>query len=205
MNLKKVDEALERFLSRYPDGFADEALQPMVKRHKTAKIGEEVAALFSESSFGQSELICENFTKIVSKSSLISLFEKPKVKEAVKTMHMEQIDTLSIGLYDLLHGDKESGFESMVEVLAPLKLAKWSIITLIPYYFDRAHNYFIKPTTTKDIIKFFELEGLMYKPKPSYAFYNDYTKALEKIKAHINTDYRNDNAAFTGMLMIGMK
>jgi hypothetical protein len=184
---------------------ADEALQPTVKKHKTAKIGDEVRERFGESSFGQSEVVCANFAKIVSKSTMVSLFEKPKVRDAVKAFNMEQFDTLSIALYEVLHGGKQEGFESMVEVLAPLKLAKWSLVTLIPYYYDREHNYFIKPTTTKEIIKFFEMDDVQFKPRPSYAFYEAYTKHLDAIRTHLDFDYGNDNAAFTGMLMMGVK
>ena len=200
MNFKKLKEAEKGFFELYPDGFEDKALQRIVKRHNTAKIGESVREMFAHDNFAFAELICENFAKIVSKSSLISLFEKPKLRDAVKQMSIEQKDMLSIGLYELLYGDKQDGFESIVDVLSLYKLAKWSIVTLIPYYFARDENFFIKPTTTKDIIAFFELEALQYKPKPSYEFYERYTKALTKMKAQVESSLGADNAGFTGFL-----
>ena len=206
MNLEKLKNAEEYFLELYPDGFKDIGLQPIVKRHNTAKIGEHVRELFTKKNFAQPELICENFAKIVSKSTLISLFEKPKVRDMVTSMRMERRDMLSIGLYEMLYGDKKEGFETLVEVLSFYGLAKWSIVTLIPYYFYRNKEFFIKPTTTKNILLFFEIEGLVYKPKPSYEFYAAYTTVLETMKQNVGEKIsHDDNAAFTGFLMMAME
>ena len=113
---------------------------------------------------------------------------------------------LSIGLYEMLYGDKEESFETLVEVLSFYGLAKWSIVTLIPYYFYRNKEFFIKPTTTKNILSFFEIEGLTYKPKPSYEFYAAYTTVLETMKQNVGEKIsHDDNAAFTGFLMMAME
>lgn len=205
MNLTKLKEAEASFFTFYPKGFADEALLPIIKRHNTAKIGQSVRELFAPEKFLSTEEIGESFAKIVSKSSLISLFEKPKVREMVKQMSMEQQDMFSIGLYELLHGKKEKGFEILIDVLSIYKLAKWSIVTLIPYYYARDQAFFIKPTTTKDIIKFFEIEGFTYKPRPTYEFYERYTKVLEEMKSQVGPLIGQDNAGFTGFLMMAMK
>ncbi|WP_310439760.1 hypothetical protein [Sulfuricurvum sp.] len=205
MNFKKLTEAEASFFTFYPKGFEDEALLSIIKRHKTAKIGESVRELFAPEKFSCTEEIGESFAKIVSKSSLISLFEKPKVRDMVKAMSMEQQDMFAIGLYELLHADKEKGFNILVDVLSIYKLAKWSIVTLIPYYYARDKEFFIKPTTTKDIIKFFEISGLEYKPKPTYEFYMRYTQILQEMKSHVSPLIGADNAGFTGFLMMAMK
>jgi hypothetical protein len=205
MNLTKLKEAEASFFTFYPKGFEDEALLPIIKRHNTAKIGQSVRELFAPEKFSRTEEIGESFAKIVSKSSLISLFEKPKVRDMVKQMSMEQEDMFAIGLYELLHANKEKGFEILVDVLSIYKLAKWSIVTLIPYYYARDQAFFIKPTTTKDIIKFFEIEGFTYKPRPTYEFYERYTKVLEEMKSQVSPLIGQDNAGFTGFLMMAMK
>jgi len=205
MNKLKLQDLKEHFFTLYPKGFEDDGLQQIVKRHNTVKIGETVKEMFSPENFAQREIICENFSKIVSKSSLISLFEKPKVRDMVKSMSMEQKDIFSIGLYELIHGRQKLGFETLVEVLAFYKLAKWSLVTLIPYYYAREKEIFIKPTTTKDIIKFFEIENLIYKPKPSFDFYKKYKKIIFDLKKDVKELRNKDNAGFTGFLMIGMK
>lgn len=206
MNLEKLKNAEAYFLELYPEGFQDRGLQPIIKRHNTAKIGELVQELFAKENFSQPELICENFAKIVSKSTLISLFEKPKVRDMIKSMRMERRDMVSIGLYEMLYGDKKEGFEILVDVLSSYGLAKWPIVTLVPYYFYRDKEFFIKPTTTKNILSFFEIEGLVYKPKPSYEFYVEYTTVLTTMKHNIgNKISHDDNAGFTGFLMMAME
>lgn len=205
MNLQKLKEAEASFFTFYPNGFEDEALLPIIKRHNTAGIGKSVKELFALECFSRTEEICESFAKIVSKSSLISLFEKPKVRDMVKQMSMEQQDMLAIGFFELLHANKEKGFGILVDVLSTYKLAKWSIVTLIPYYYARDKSFFIKPTTTKDIIKFFEIGGITYKPRPTYEFYEKYTKILEEMKSQVSPLIGEDNAGFTGFLMMVMK
>ncbi|MDD4856423.1 MAG: hypothetical protein PHU41_11350 [Sulfuricurvum sp.] len=205
MNLSKLKEAEENFFMFYPKGFEDEALLPIIKRHNTAKIGKSVREMFAPDRFARTEQICENFAKIVSKSSFISLFEKPKVRDMVKQMSMEQQDMLSIGLYEFLHANQKKGFEILVDVLSIYKLAKWSIVTLIPYYYARDKEFFIKPTTTKGIIKFFEISALEYKPKPTYEFYVQYTQILEEMKSLVDASIGKDNAGFTGFLMMVME
>ncbi|WP_041956131.1 hypothetical protein [Sulfurospirillum arsenophilum] len=206
MNLHKLQEAEAYFLELYPQGFEDVGLLPIIKRHNTAKLGEQVREMFAKENFTQPDIICENFAKIVSKSTLISLFEKPKVRDMIKSMRMERKDMLCIGLYEMLYGDQKEGFDTLVEVLSFYSLAKWSIVTLIPYYFYRDKEFFIKPTTTKNIIEFFEIEGLAYKPKPSYEFYVAYKKILGSMRAEVSEKISpNDNAGFTGFLMMIME
>lgn len=205
MNLDKLKFAEANFFAFYPKGFEDEGLLPIIKRHNTEGIGKSVQELFAPEKFQNPDEICESFAKMVSKSTLISLFEKPKVRDMIKTMSMDQRDMLSIALYEMLHGKRENGFEMIVEVLAIYTLAKWSIVTLISYYYDREKNFFIKPTTTKDIIKFFEIGGIVYKPRPSYEFYERYTRILSEMRAHVNPLIGRDNAGFTGFLMMAME
>ena len=206
MNLEKLKNAEAYFLELYPDGFNDVGLLPIIKKHATAKMSELTHELFAKENFSQPELICENFAKIVSKSTLISLFEKPKVRDMVKSMRMERRDMLSIGLYEMLYGDKKEGFETLVDVLMSYGLAKWSIVTLIPYYFYRDKEFFIKPTTTKNILAFFNIEDIRYHSTPTYAFYVAYKKMLETMKSHVGEKIsHDDNAAFTGFLMMAME
>lgn len=204
MNLEKLKEAEANFFAFYPKGFEDEGLLPIIKRHNTAGIGKSVREIFAPERFRNPDEIGESFAKIVSKSTLVSLFEKPKVRDMVKHMRMEQKDILSIALYELLHGNQEQGFSMMVELLALFGLAKWSIVTLIPYYYDRENNFFIKPSTTKEIIKFFEIGGIVYKPRPTYEFYTQYTRELAQMRAQVSPLIGSDNAGFTGFLMMAM-
>lgn len=204
-DVKKLKILEAHFFNLYPKGFEDEQIQAIIKKHNTAKIGESVRKMFAPDNFAQPQPICENFAKIASQSTLISLFEKPKVRETVKQMSIEQKDALSHGLYELLHGKKESGFCELVDILARYGLAKWSIVTLLPYYYARDKEIFVKPNTTKDIINYFEIAELSYKPKPSYEFYAKYKEVIDGMKSLVDESLGRDNAGFTGFLMMTMR
>ena len=55
------------------------------------------------------------------------------------------------------------------------------------------------------IIKYFELEDLIYKPKPSFKFYEKYAKALDKMKENLDDSLTFDNVAFTSFLKIAIE
>ncbi len=205
MNLNRLKEIEAYFFETYPEGFDDIALLPIVKRHNTAKITAQTKDSFKADNFAQPQKIIENMATIIAKSSLISLFEKPLFKNETQAMNMAQKDTLSIGLYEFLYGRKAEGFELMVDVLAEKKLAKWTYVTAIGYYFYPDREYFVKPTTTKDIIRYLKLENLYYKPRPSYAFYANYQKALDECKTYVSPTLGSDNAKFTGFLRMGIQ
>ena len=73
------------------------------------------------------------------------------------------------------------------------------------YYNNRQKEYFIKPTTTKNVIKYFEIKDLVYKPTPSFEFYDSYKKVLNEMKKNVHKSLYPDNAAFTGFLRIVME
>jgi hypothetical protein len=123
----------------------------------------------------------------------------------IATLNSYEKDMLSIEIYEFLYGDKKVGFEGLVEFLSEYKLAKWTIISVVPYCINRDQEYFIKPTTTKSIIKTFDLEDCIYKPKPSFEFYDNYKKALDKMKSSIDKSLSPDNVGFTAFLKVAME
>lgn len=97
--LNKLKILEEHFFEMYPNGFDDEALKVMVKRHKADKLKEFTKCSFSKDMFAIPLQICEDAKKVISRSSLIFLFEKPKFKDAINSMSLEQKEIFSIGLY----------------------------------------------------------------------------------------------------------
>ncbi|QKF81857.1 hypothetical protein [Halarcobacter ebronensis] len=203
--IEKLKDLEAEFLEHYPKGLEDEEILKIVKRFKSEKFEQECKELFKKENFPQPELICSSFVKIVSKSPLISLFEKPKLRDAINSMGIYEKDMFSLALEDLLYGNKKDGFESLSEILIEYKLAKWTIITLVPYYLNRKNEYFIKPTTTKDILKYFEINTIVYKPKVDYEFYKEYKKFLDNLKKEADSSLTSDNAGFTGFLRMSLK
>jgi len=205
MNLEKLKDLESEFLERYPKGFEDAHFFPTMKKFKPEKLEEFAKEVLKKENFSNPNLVVDGFFKTIQKSVMVSLFDKLKLKDAITSLNSYEKDMLSIEIYELLYGDKKEGFEGLVEFLAQYNLAKWTLISIIPYSINRQTEYFIKPTTTKNIIKYFELTDLIYKPKPSFMFYENYTKVLDEMKSNIDDSLTFDNAAFTGFLKIGIE
>lgn len=204
MNFEKLKELEEEFLYVYPDGFQDAKFFPTMKKFKPEKLEEFAKEGLKKENFSNPSLVVENFFKTIQKSVMVSLFDKLKLRDMIASLNSYEKDMLSIELYDLLYGNKKEGFEGLVEFLAEYNLAKWTIISVVPYSINRQSEYFIKPTTTKNIIKYLEIKDLIYKPRPSFEFYNTYVKLLDKMKTKVDNSLTFDNAAFTGFLKIAI-
>ena len=89
-------------------------------------------------------------------------------------------------------------------MLAYYKIAKWPIVSAIPYYFAPKKEAFVKPTTAKGIIAYLEVEDLHYKPMPSWEFYRGYVRLLDQVKKEVHPSLSPGYAALSGFLMVSM-
>ncbi len=204
MNLSRLRAAEKEFLFLYPGGFLHPEMEKLGKKHKMAQRVEQAQDMFSEDAFVRSQRVAEDMVKTVSRSSMVSLFEKPKFRDYVNAMTHDEREALVYGLKDFLYGDQEYGFNIMLDLLKPARLAKWSLMTIIPNYVKPTEEVFIKPTTAKGVIHFFELKDLIYKPTPSYDFYVEYRKQILEMKNQVDPSLAINNAAFSGFLMMTM-
>jgi hypothetical protein len=205
MNLNKLKQAEESFFKQYPGGFEHPDLIAIGKKHKMDKMITFTQEGFSKENFNSPNTIIENMTKVISRSSMVSMFEKPKFKTFVNALAFQDQELLVDGLKELLHGKKQQGFEVLLEVFKAGKLAKWSLITICPTYFRPGSEVFVKPTTVKGIIEFFELQSLQYKPTPSWAFYKEYRAVINEMKSKVDACLAPSNAAFSGFLMMSLE
>lgn len=205
MNLEKLKDLESEFLHRYPTGFEDESFFPQIKKFNPEKLEVFAKEALKKENFSNPNLLIEGFFKTIQKSVMVSLFDKLKLKDAIASLNSYEKDMLSIEIYELLYGNKKEGFQGLVEFLAEYNLAKWTIISVTPYCINRQSEYFVKPTTTKIIIKYFELKDCIYKPKPSFEFYQNYTKALNEMKVNLHKSLTYDNVAFTSFLKIAIE
>lgn len=136
---------------------------------------------------------------------MISMFEKPKFRDFIKSLPGGDIDRLSEAFYEQLYGNHQQGFETILDLLRTQKLAKWSLISILPNYVFPDEEVFVKPTTAKGVIAHFELEGVVYKPQPSWDFYENYKAQILEMKALVDPTLKPSNAAFCGFLMMSFK
>lgn len=203
MNLKKLREAEALFLQRYPGGFENEEIQKIAaKRHNVGRLSEFAAEALAKPRFSKPGAVLDDIVKIATRSSMISRFEKPRFRDYVNGLGRNDREFLLSGYQRLLHGKQERGFNDVLDVLTEGGLAKWSLMTIHLLHLRPEREVFVKPTTTKNAIRQFELDGLEYRPRPSWDFYERYRAAINDMKSRLNPSLSPNNAAFTGFLMM---
>jgi hypothetical protein len=203
MNLRKLHEAEGLFLHRYPGGFQNEEMQKILaRRHNVGKLSEFAFAALAAKNFAKRGALLDDIVKIVSRSSMVSMFEKPRFRDYVNGLARSDRELLVAGYKRLLHGNQERGFNDVLDVLTEGKLAKWSLMTIHLYHFRPQTEVFVKPMTTKNVIRQFELEDVEYRPRPSWSFYERYRALIGEMKARVDPRLSPNNAAFTGFLMM---
>jgi hypothetical protein len=203
MDLNKLKQAEEMFLYRYPGGFDNpEIIAIRNKKHNVDKMIGFTQENFSLRNFKFPDQIVQNMIKVISRSSVISIFEKPRFRDFAETLSREDTQLISAGLKELLHGNEQIGFETILEMLKHGKLAKWSLMTVCQTYFHPQRDVLVKPATVKGIIGYFELKNLQYKPMPTWAFYEDYRSAIHEMKSSVDPSLSPSNAAFSWFLLL---
>lgn len=205
MNIDKLKQAEQAFLAIYPQGFQSPEMLEISKKHKMDKIVTFAHESFSPEALENTNETAENMIKLVTRSSMVSVFEKPKFRDAVRSMTPDEKSDLAESLSELLHGDEAKGFHQMLDILTKHNLAKWTLISVFRCYYYPDTDLLFKPTTVKNVIKQFELEGLVYKPRPSYEFFVNYRDAINSMKRNVSPSLSPSNAAFSGFLMMSIE
>jgi hypothetical protein len=188
------------FLMRYPGGFDDPDMLAITKKHNFDKMVALTQSVFDKVACSKIHVTADNMVKVISRSSMISMFEKPKFRDFVRNLNEYDKAFLVEALINMLHGKQQFGFEAMVDLLRTEKLAKWSLVSIIPAYYAPQKQVFVKPTTAKNILKFFQVDDPIYKPAPTWDFYKKYRQLMIEGKGHVNKSLSPSNAAFTGFL-----
>lgn len=204
MNIDKLKRAEHIFLNRFPGGFTHPDMIAIGKKHKMDRMTTLVRESFAKKKFRDTADTLQSMTKVVGSSSMVSIFEKPKFRDFVKSLEPKYQNALVSGLKEQLHGDEQKGFEKVLSVLQIGKLGKWTLISIAPVYFRPQVDVFVKPTTAKGVISYFELDSLQYKPQPSWEFYAEFRDIINDMKTKVDATLSPNNAAFTGFLMMSL-
>jgi hypothetical protein len=185
----------------YPNAFDNEDLKKIGKKHGMAKHEKYIREACSKENFKNGLNIFEDVAKIVSRSSLVSVFEKMRFRDLMKEFDLMEKREFLDAVYENLHGNERQGFERLVNLLDPYKLAKWPIITIFQTYYNPKKSVFMKPTTVKKIIKYLELD-LKYVVRPDFTLYKEYKKVINEMKKLVDKRLSPSNPAFSGFLML---
>jgi hypothetical protein len=202
VNLDKLKQAESNFMARYPGGFDDPGMAYIKKKHDVDKLVGFAGDNLGRAAFNQPENLADTILKIVSRSSMVSRFEKPPFKDFINSLNTHEKQSLADAMEKRLYGrNKRQGFEELLGMLTPFKLAKWSVISVVPFYFAPNKEVFVKPTTAKGVLTLLDVQGIEYKPRPTWEFYQGYQKLLGNIKKEVSPTLSPNNAALSGFLM----
>lgn len=205
LDLEKLKQLELEFLMKYPKGFSDPEMEKIAKKHNVNKMTDLSKECFSKRACSNVHVTAENMIKVISRSSMVSMFEKPKFRDFVRGLDENEKAFMVNALNQMLHGKKQFGFEALVDILKTAKLAKWSLVSIIPAYYSPTKEVFVKPTTAKNILKHFEITDPIYKPTPTWDFYKKYRKLINESKSLVDKSLSPSNAAFSGFLMMTVK
>jgi hypothetical protein len=202
MNLDKLHEAEASFLLRYPEGFADPAMADIRKKHNVDKLVFFAKENLTKSNCARPEHVADTLVKVVSRSSMVSRFEKPPFRSFIDALDSHEKKALAYAVEQRLYGKKQQGFEDMFGMLSHHKIAKWAVISVVPFYVAPKREVFVKPTTAKGILAYLEIPDLKYHPTPNWAFYKGYQALIGQVKKVVSPSLAPNNAALTGFLMM---
>lgn len=205
VNLDKLKQAEAAFLKEYPEGFGDPALETVRKRHNVDKLVDYAASELTEVTFNQPEKFTTALVTIISRASMVSRFEKPQFKDFIGALNSDEKSYLANAYKKRLKGRlKKQGFDEIVDMLARHKLARWSVVSAVPFYFAPNEEVFVKPTTAKGLIENLEVTDLKYQPRPTWEFYQGYQRLIKTVRQNVDKSLAPNNAALTGFLMMSL-
>ena len=206
MNIKKLKQAEADFLARFPGGFADPGLERVRKSHNVDRLADFTRSHVTEAALSRPHAFAETLLTIISRSSMVSRFEKPPFKEFLLGLSSTELRRLAAAFKERLFGrKKQQGFDDIVELFAHHRLARWSLVSAVPFYLAPSKEAFVKPSTARTIVTFLDMaEDLHYRPRPDWSFYRAYRRLILDIKKHVDPSLTPHNAATTGFLMVSM-
>jgi hypothetical protein len=205
MNFQRLKEAEASFLDRFPLGFRDPGMDVIRKRHNVDRLAEFARVSLTPMAFAQPQKFLDAIVTIIGRSSMVSRFEKAPFRDFIGSLTSKDKRVLTDAFEKRLQGRKKrEGFDEIVGLLARHKLARWSIVSAVPFYLNPTREVFVKPTTAKKIVSVLEIDELHYHPRPDWAFYDGYRKLILEAGKHLDPTLTPNNAAITGLLMFSL-
>lgn len=203
MNLDKLKTAETAFLSAYPLGFDTPGLKEMVKKHDMSRITLFAQNAFSPTALEDIEKATDDLVRLIARSSIVSVFEKAKLRDAVRSMSYGEREDMMGFVRELLHGHEAMGFDGLCGMLFRYGASKWPLVTALRCYYYPDTDLVIKPTTVKNVISHFGLIELHYVTQPNFAFYNKYRSAVQSLRSHTAAPMNSYAlAGYSGFLMM---
>lgn len=190
-----VEEAKERFLARFPEGFNDASyIGGTVKgtrKERAYKVDahknfvEDVGGGRYEQLLSEDPAeLCERLKRAMRSTNLASPYEKASLADALDQVDhcIPYLQALGGILTDRVAD--ESAFEAYFKALSELPAegsspAKWPNATIFPYLYDPCIHIFLKPEVTKGAARSIRID-LNYRPLPNWLTYSRLLEIADK-------------------------
>ncbi len=158
------DGAKARFLRIFPDGLHDQAYLDSERAYKIAakeKLDTTLPLKSALESSGNGEAALAVFRA----TNLLSPFEKTKLQDALRGPNADQFIK---GAAVFASGDTKAGLSDMAQALKPHDVAKWTVVTYLPFLWQPTSHMFLKPEVTKNFAE-----------RVGHSYANDYSPELD--------------------------
>jgi len=132
VNVARLREAEAAFLARFPKGFGDPGMEKIRKSHNVDRLAEFTRENIAEATLSRPQQFVDTLLKIVSRSSMVSRFEKPPFRDYLNALDSNAKRQLAEAYRKRLFGrHKREGFEEIVDLFADQKLARRSLVSAL--------------------------------------------------------------------------
>lgn len=154
-----------RFLRIFRDGFKSAAYPEYERDYKLAAKKKLDEGLPLDSALNGSNL-GEAALMVFRATNLLSPFEKSRLQEALRGPHA---DAFVRGAARFAQGEVRDGLAAMEKSLKPHDVAKWTVVTYLPFLWSPNQHMFLKPTVTQN-----------FASRVGHRFANDYVPQLDE-------------------------
>jgi hypothetical protein len=183
-----------KFLSFFPDGFADETYVETERTYKwnahvrwREQLGRaELERLIAD---GEHAEVAQRAVRIESGTNLLFSFEKMALRDAVRPAGGAR--AFAEGVFDLLHGDGTAGarFDRWVTMLGGLprrqtRVLTWPLATVFGFIAQPRRHFFLKPRVTQRAFERYGLE-FTYRSRPSWETYSQLLALTRRVAADL--------------------
>ncbi|MFW5800750.1 MAG: hypothetical protein ACOCVC_01845 [Spirochaeta sp.] len=105
MDMERLKQAEESFLTQYPAGFEHPEMIQIGKKHRIDQLVARANSVLAPERFNDWLPLTEDIVKTVTASSMVSVFEKPKFRDYIRSLPPVQQARLCTHVYQLLYGD----------------------------------------------------------------------------------------------------
>jgi hypothetical protein len=140
------DGAKARFLRIFPGGLSDKTYLDSERAYKL-QAKEKLDQILPLENALTSSGLGEEALSVFRATNLLSPFEKTRLQAALRGPNADQFIR---GAAKFTLGDTKTGISEMSQALKPDDVAKWTVITYLPFLWQPTSHMFLKPEVTKN-------------------------------------------------------